>query len=113
MKAAIAGVSDGGLQRTTISQQVDFPADGVPSTIDTANAGSVLRINLQDTVTGKKYRMTIPAYKPALVTDGSDVANFADGAALQALKTAIEANVHSEFDNPVDVLSGEFVEQSR
>lgn len=107
VKDAIAGVSDAAHQKTTASFVIETPSAAPPLTNDTAQREHVLRIKYKDTVTGKFYRMTIPAYKPSLLTDGSDEADFSAGALL-ALKTQLEANVVSEMDNPIVVISGEF-----
>lgn len=107
VKDAIAGVSDAALQRTTASFVIESPSDAPPATVDSAQREHVLRIKLKDTVTSKFYRMVIPCYKPSLLTDGSDIADFSSGA-LATLKTQIEANCVSEMDNPLIVVSGEF-----
>jgi len=107
VKDAIAGVTDAGHQKTTASFIIETPTAAAPASIDSAQREQVLRIKYKDSVTGKFYRMSIPAYKPSLMTDGSDIADFSAGALL-ALKTALEAEVVSEMDNPIVVISGEF-----
>ena len=106
VRDAVIGVTDLGHQKTQATNLVEAPSDGAPA-VATAQRESVLRIFYQDTVTGKKYRLGIPGFKPALRTAGTDQASFAAGAML-TLKNELEQNVFSEDGNPIVVLAGEF-----
>lgn len=106
VRDAIIGVTDLGHQKSQATNLIESPSDGVPS-VATAQREAVLRLFVQDTVTGKKYRIGIPGYKPSLRTAGTDKASFTAGA-LATLKTKIELSALSEDGNPLVVLSGEF-----
>jgi len=106
IRDAIIGVTDLGHQKSQETSLIEAPSAGAPA-VATAQREAVLRVFFQDTVTGKKYRMGIPGFKPALRTAGSDQASFAAGALL-TLKTELEQNMLSEDGNPIVVLSGEF-----
>jgi len=68
-----------------------------------------LRIFYQDDVTLKKYHVTIPGPKLALMASaGFDVVDWG-GTEMAALETAFEANVLSEAGNAVSVLTGTIV----
>lgn len=78
-----------------------------------AQRESGLLVTYQDTVNGKKYRLTIPGPDLAnLAQAGTDMINPL-APAWTAFVAAFEANAHSELGNTVNVLGGRFVGRNR
>jgi hypothetical protein len=72
-----------------------------------------LLVSYQDSVTGKKYRVTIPGPDWATIGQaGSDMVDPAD-ALWTAFVSAFEANVISEAGNAVTILGGWLVGRNR
>jgi len=72
-----------------------------------------LLVSYQDSVTGKKYRITIPGPDWATIgTVGTDKVDAAD-ALWTAFVSAFEANVLSEVGNAVTVMGGWLVGRNR
>lgn len=69
-----------------------------------------LLIKYVDTVTGKKYRFTIPGIDRSLVAQqGTDVVDFENNLLVQALVAAFEGGYTSEFGNTVSVYAASLV----
>lgn len=82
-------------------------------TVKTAQREMGLLVTYQDTVTGKKYRITIPGPKWAtLGTYGTDNVDTTQ-ALWTAFVTAFEAHAVSELGNPITVVGGRLVGRNR
>lgn len=69
-----------------------------------------LQVKYTDTVTGKKYRFTVPGLNRTLVAQqGTDVVDFENNVLMQALVAAFEADYTSEFGNPVTVYAASMI----
>ena len=95
-----------------VSSEIQLPAAKaahVPPTNKYAQRELGLRVDYSDTVTGKKYHMTIPA--PDWDTIGIVGTNRVNTAAAPwtALVTAMEASMVSEMGNPIQVQGGRLI----
>lgn len=91
-----------------ISVSAALGSDALPVD-EEAQRELALRIFYQDTVTGKKYHVSLPGPQLALMASaGFDVVDWS-GAEMAALETAFETNVLSEAGNAVTILTGVIV----
>lgn len=110
--AEICGLSDCVCQISDIQALSTKYGDPAP-TVATAQRELGLLIIYTDTVTGKKYRMTIPGPKWATIGQaGTDMVNTS-AALWTAFVTAFETHAVSEVGNPVTVTSGRLVGRNR
>ncbi len=110
--AEICGLSDCVCQVSDIQAVSTKYGDPAP-VVATAQRELGLLVTYQDTVTGKKYRITIPGPKWATIGQaGTDSVNTA-APLWTAFVTAFEAHAVSEFGNAITVVSGRLVGRNR
>lgn len=110
--AEICGLSDCVCQVSDIQALSTKYGDPAP-VVATAQRELGLLVTYTDSVTGKKYRLTIPGPKWATIGQaGTDMVDTAD-ALWTAFVTAFEAHAVSEVGNAVTVTSGRLVGRNR
>lgn len=102
--AAMDNISVGIRRRTDIVDPYAFSNATPTSTI--ANRESKMLVSYEDTVTFKRYVMTVPMpnLTSMLILAGTDLFDMTDEP-LAAFITAFEANAKTQDGNPVNVLS--------
>lgn len=107
LRASVNAISLGNLAYETLSQK-EHVDDSRPSDAN-AQREMGLRLFMQDTVTGKKSHVTIPAPDLAAIAPGGDDSVDMTLSVAATLISAIEAVIVSELGNPMSVYRGEIV----
>lgn len=110
LRAAVNAISLGSLAYETLSQKAHVNDVRPASAVAQRELG--LRLFIQDTVTGKKTHVTIPAPDLVAIAPGGDDSVDLTLSVAATLIAAIEAVIVSEMGNPVSVYRGEIVGRS-
>lgn len=108
LRLAAAALSIGNITQVTVKADTFPEADQSAPTDTNAQRERKALVTYQDTVTGKKYQFSIPAFNMAGVSTGSDAIDLANPL-WAAMVLVIESNYTTELGNPINVLSAKHV----
>lgn len=107
-RLAVSALSLGNITKATVVAQTFPEADQSPPADTNAQRERKALVTYQDTVTGKKYTTSIPAFNMAGVSTGSDAIDLSNPL-WAAFVLVVESNYQSELGNSIVVLSAKHV----